>query len=351
MNLLSPLKNLFSNNAPLQAVEEKPSSSHYHIDSNFDVVDNNSWLTDYTELFYNDGEDYWEPPVSMEGLAQLSHANAFHGSLLIARANYISGRFIGGGTLRKNLFNRAARDFIQFGQLALLKLRDGFGNVIGLYPLPVMMLRKNKDGDFWQLERDYQKKLYKKNDVIFITQYDPKQQTYGIPDYLGGMQSSLLNQDATLFRRRYYKNGAHMGFIFYTNDPKLKLEDEEMMRKAIESSKGVGNFKSMYINIPDGHKDGVQLIPVGNLATRDEFNAIKNLTAQDILVSHRFPCGKAGIIPENGSFGDPEKVGREYAKDEVIPVCEMLMDEINNDFEIRTKKHLQVNFNLSFDMQ
>ncbi|MQE27599.1 phage portal protein, partial [Vibrio parahaemolyticus] len=149
---------------------------------------------------------------------------------------------------------------------------------------------------------------------------------------LGAIQSSLLNTDATLFRRRYYKNGAHMGFILYATDPNLSDDDQNAMKEAIASSKGVGNFRSMFVNIPNGGENGIQLIPVGDIATKDEFERIKNITAQDILVGHRFPVGKAGIIPQGtGNMGDPVKIGSEYAKDEIVPVCKLILDEVNSD--------------------
>ena len=66
----------------------------------------------------------------------------------------------------------------------------------------------------------------------------------------------------------------------------------------------MGNFRSMFVNIPGGAEKGIQLIPVGDIATKDEFERIKNITAQDILVGHRFPIGKAGIIPQ-GTLRSP----------------------------------------------
>jgi capsid portal protein len=66
------------------------------------------------------------------------------------------------------------------------------------------------------------------------------QNIYGVPDYLGGMHALLLNESATLFRRRYYNNGAHAGFIFYTNDPNLSEADEERMQPRSGLAKGWG---------------------------------------------------------------------------------------------------------------
>ncbi|NOH95312.1 phage portal protein [Vibrio sp. 99-70-13A1] len=322
--------------------EEQAPESVYHIDSAPEAIDSNSWMTSYSDLFYNDTDNYWEPPISPSGLADVARANSYHGSLLIARANYVAGRFKQGGAIRRRHVQAFCRDYFTFGHAGFLKIRDGFKRVVRLHPLPGMYLRKRKNGNFIILERDNQQREYRKEDVIFLPQYDPQQQVYGLPDYLGSIQSSLLNKDATLFRRRYYKNGAHMGFIFYASDPNLSEDDEKKMKETIASSKGVGNFRSMFVNIPNGKEKGIQLIPVGDIATKDEFERIKNITAQDILVGHRFPAGKGGMMPQPGAtFPDPEKVGREYAKDEIIPVCELIMDEVNNDPDISKNLHLQ----------
>ncbi|WED29033.1 phage portal protein [Vibrio sp. DW001] len=324
------------------------SESVYSIDNTAETVDSNSWMTAYNDLFYNDADNYWEPPISRSGLADVARANAYHCSLLIARANYVAARFNHGGGTRRRHIQAFCRDYFTFGDAAFVKIRNHFGKVVRLHPLPAMHLRQRKNGDFVILERDNKQKSYKKKDVIYLPQYDPEQQIYGLADYLGGIQSSLLNKDATLFRRRYYKNGAHMGFIFYATDPNLSDEDEEMLKEKIAGSRGVGNFRSMFVNIPNGAEKGIQLIPVGDIATKDEFERIKNITAQDILVSHRFPIGKAGLIPEGTTnLGDPIKIGSEYAKDEIIPVCQLIMDEVNNDPEIPISLHLE--FNISTD--
>ncbi len=330
--------------------QETPSESVYHIDSTPEAIDSNSWMTSYSELFYNDTDNFWEPPISRQGLAETSRANAYHCSLLKARANYVAARFVSGGGVRRRHIQSFCNNYFTFGDAAFLKIRNYFKRVVRLFPLPTMYLRRRKNGDFVLLERDNKQRVYKENDIIFLPQEDLQQQIYGLPDYLGSLQSSLLNKDATLFRRRYYKNGAHMGFIFYATDPNLSDDDEKMLKDKIASSKGVGNFRSMFVNIPGGHEKGIQLIPVGDVATKDEFERIKNITAQDILVGHRFPAGKGGMMPQPGSnFPDPEKVGKEYAKDEIIPVCELIMDEVNNDPEIKSLKNLHLTFDLNTD--
>ena len=113
----------------------------------------------------------------------------------------------------------------------------------------------------------------------------------------------------------------------------------------MSSSKGVGNFRSMFVNIPNGKEKGIQLIPVGDIATKDEFEKIKNITAQEVLTGHRLPAELAAIIPSGGTRGDPIKFNFVYNQNEVIPACNIIMDAINNDEEV--SKGLQFEFDLT----
>lgn len=150
----------------------------------------------------------------------------------------------------------------------------------------------------------------------------------------------MLNSEATIFRRRY-NNNAHMGFILYTSDPNLTLEMENEIKDKIAQSKGMGNFRNMFINIPKGDPEGVKILPVGEVSTKDEFANIKGSTAQDIFTAHRFPAGLAGIIPTNGAvMGNPETARTTYRKDEVIPQQRKFMNGVNNDPEIPAHLHL-----------
>lgn len=300
---------------------------------------------EYNELYFNDDDDYWETPLDRLGLDKLTRINAYHGAILMARRNMISGRYLAGGMTGAQM-QETVHNYLGFGDCALVKIRDHLGRLIRLHPLPAAHTRKNKTGDIRLLERDDTIRKYKAKDIIFIKQYDALQQVYGGVDYLGCVQSALLSMDATTFRRNYFKNGLHMGFIFYTNDPNLGEEDEKLLKEAMESSKGPGNFRSMFVNIPGGSEKGIQLIPVGDVATKDEFEKIKNITAQEVLTGHRFPAELAAIIPSGGTRGDPVKFNYVYNENEVIPACKIIMNSINSDPEMALNKSLQIDFNL-----
>lgn len=221
---------------------------------------------------------------------------------------------------------RAALDFVVFGEAYFQRLRNVIGQVLELRHLPAINMRRKVGGGFVMLLAGGQELHFAEDEVEHVMDYDVEQDVYGVPDYLGGMHSLLLNESATLFRRRYYNNGAHAGFIFYTNDPNLAEEDEDALKAQIGASKGVGNFRSMFVNIPGGSDKAIQIIPVGDVATKDEFERIKNITRADIIAAHRMNPALAGIMPENSAgFGDIEKIDRVYTNNEIRPIAQLFL--------------------------
>lgn len=106
--------------------------------------------------------------------------------------------------------------------------------------------------------------------------------------------------------------------------------DIDALRKALKESKGPGNFRNLFMYAPAGKKDGIQVIPLAEVAAKDEFASIKNVTRDDQLAMQRVPPQLMGILPNNtGGFGDVEKAARVFAINELAPLQERLM-EIND---------------------
>lgn len=332
-------------NAEQAAPDTAPQSNGAVVFSLPETVMPNMWLTDYDSLYYNEGDGYWEPPIDRHLLANLPRRNAQHGGILQSRANMATARFTSGGMSAQEV-GAAFLNLVQFGDVALLKIRNGFGKVLRLFPLPSYRTRVTGDGGAAVLQRDNEVKYYKPADIVWVRIYDTVQQVYGCPDYLGGLQAALLNEDSTLFRRKYYINGAHMGFILYASDPNLDATVEQELKDKIAASKGVGNFRSLFVNIPNGKEKGIQVIPVGNFESKDEFFNVKAVSAQDVFNAHRFPAGLGGMIPTNtAGLGDPTKYDMVYFKSETRPLIKMLVDAINRDPEV------PANVRLVFDME
>jgi len=144
---------------------------------------------------------------------------------------------------------------------------------------------------------------------------------YGVPEYLSALNSAWLNESATLFRRKYYQNGSHAGFILYMTDAAQESGDVESLRKALREAKGPGNFRNLFMYAPGGKKDGIQVIPVSEVQAKDEFFNIKNVTRDDVLAAHRVPPQLLGIVPSNaGGFGDVEKATGVFFDNEIEPL-------------------------------
>lgn len=296
--------------------------------------------TDYHDVWYDNNFDHYTLPIDRLALAQLINLNGQHGGIVYSRRNMVASDYLSGGLTHDDIL-AVLFDYITFGDVAILKVRNGWGDVVALAPLPALYLRCRKTGEFVVLQNG-EPLVYPPEDVIFIKMYDPQQQVYGLPDYIGGIHSALLNSEAVIFRRRYYHNGAHTGGILYTSDPNMTDEIEEEIERQLASSKGIGNFSTILVNIPNGDKEGVQFIQMGDISAKDEFANVKNISAQDILNAHRFPAGLCGIIPQNAAgLGDPEKARTTYRKDEVIPIQRRFMAAVNGDKEVPPALHLK----------
>lgn len=257
-------------------------------------------------------------------------ANAHHGAIPPFKRNLLLREFIPSRGFSLQAMSRAGLDYVVFGESYLLRKRNAFGQVIEMEHLPAINMRVRVDGGFVMLMPDGSRIEFDQEEVEHIFNYDVQQNIYGIPDYLGGLQALLLNESATLFRRRYYNNGAHVGYIFYSNDPNMSEKDEEELQAQIAGSKGVGNFRSMFVNIPNGGEKAIQIIPVGDFQSKDDLEKVKNITRNDIIAAWRMNPALAGIIPENSAgFGDIEKIDRVYTNNEIRPICQMF-NQVND---------------------
>ncbi|MGQ7033310.1 hypothetical protein ACUN9W_19350, partial [Escherichia coli] len=94
-------------------------------------------------------------------------------------------------------------------------------------------------------------------------------------------------------------------------------------------SKGRNNFKNLFLYAPQGKADGIKIIPLSEVATKDDFFNIKKASAADLLDAHRIPFQLMGGKPENvGSLGDIEKVAKVFVRNELIPLQDRIR-EIN----------------------
>lgn len=98
----------------------------------------------------------------------------------------------------------------------------------------------------------------------------------------------------------------------------------------MKSAKGPGNFRNLFMYSPNGKKDGLQIIPLSEVAAKDEFLNIKNVSRDDMMAAHRVPPQMMGIMPNNvGGFGDVEKAANVFVRNELLPL-QKRMEELNH---------------------
>ncbi|QEM80229.1 phage portal protein [Halomonas binhaiensis] len=292
-------------------------------------------VTSMRDIFYEGllltPDEWYEPPIPLEILAKSYRATAHHGSALQVKRNILLRTFKPHPLLGRQAFSGLALDYLVFGNGYLEEVRGRLGKLLPFRHLRAKYMRRggtNADR-YWWVPNYIDRTELPRGRVVHLLEPDVDQAIYGVPDYIGSLQSAWLNENATLFRRRYFLNGSHAGFVMYVSDPASNQDDIDAMRKALKESKGVGNFRNLFFYSPGGKKDGVQIIPISEVAAKDDFWNIKNITRDDQLAGHRIPPQLMGIIPSNtGGFGDVEKAARVFVANELEPL-QAALQEVN----------------------
>ncbi|UCP00577.1 phage portal protein [Metapseudomonas lalkuanensis] len=277
-------------------------------------------VLDYLEI-WNNGR-WYEPPVSPDALARSVRAGVFLQSGLNFKRNMLAKTFIPHRLLSRQAFEQFALDWLTFGNAYLEMRRNRLKGPLGLQPVLARYMRRGVDLDRFYMIRGWQEEhAFEKGSICHLREADINQEVYGLPEWFVALQSALLNESAMLFRRRYYNNGSHAGFILYMTDAAQNEQDIADLRTALKSAKGPGNFRNLFVYSPSGKKDGIQLIPVSEVAAKDEFGSIKNISRDDMLAALRIPPQLMGIVPVNaGGFGSIKDAAEVWTANELEPV-------------------------------
>lgn len=282
-------------------------------------------ILDYIECWMNG--KWYEPPVSLDGLAKAFRASTHHSSSLFFKRNVLASTFVPHRWLDRETFAAWALDFMVFGNGYLERPRNMLGGTMKLQHALAKYMRRGGE----RLDRYFfvcgwkEEHEFTPGSIHHLREADINQEVYGLPEYLSALQSAWLNESATLFRRRYYNNGSHAGFILYISDAQQQQQDVDNIREALKSAKGPGNFRNLFLYSPNGKKDGVQVIPVSEVAARDDFFNIKNVSRDDVLAAHRIPPQLMGIVPSNtGGFGAVLPAAKVFARNELVPLQQRL---------------------------
>ncbi len=282
-------------------------------------------LLDMAECWHNGR--WYEPPVSREGLARAFRVSAHHSSAILFKRNLLVASLEPTPYLSRSTFAKVVQDYLVFGDAYLSQTTNRLGGLLRLDYSPSKYTRRGVvPGAFFYVPGHVKEIEFPIGAMVQVLQPDVNQEIYGVPEYLSAMQSALLNEAATLFRRRYYLNGSHAGFILYSTG-QFAEGDVDKMREALKASKGPGNFRNLFVHAPDGKEHGIKVVPIAEVGAKDEFLGIKSATQADVLAAHRVPPQLLGIVPAQGSaFGNPTEAKETFLEMEIEPLQAPFLD-------------------------
>ncbi|WP_241626891.1 phage portal protein [Rosenbergiella epipactidis] len=202
-------------------------------------------------------EHWYEPPVSFDGLTRTFRSAVHHSSPIQVKRNILISSFIPHKLLSRQTFSSFLQDYLVFGNAYLEKRTNHFGEVISLMPSLAKFTCRGLDLEsYWfignRFANDYY--LFSTGSVFHLMEPDLNQEISGFPEYLSAIPSALLNEAATLFRRKYYVNGSHAGYIMYMTDAAQNQEDINSIRQAIKAQKDQGIFETFLCTRPTATK-------------------------------------------------------------------------------------------------
>lgn len=112
------------------------------------------------------------------------------------------------------------------------------------------------------------------------------------------------------------------GLIFKRNALARTFKPHKLLsRQAFEQIvMDLGWSGNLFMYAPNGKKDGIQLIPISEVAAKDDFGAIKNISRDDQLAMLRIPPQLMGVVPQNaGGFGSVRDATQVWAINELEP--------------------------------
>ena len=267
----------------------------------------------------------------MRALARTYNMSPHHKSAILYKRNQLLRYFRPSRWLSRAEFGKFVVEFLTMGN-AYLERRDNLaGRPLQLVSSPAVNTRRGvEDGVYWWVPGIQQETSFRPGYVFHLAEYDPNQEVYGLPEYLSALQSGLLNHDATIFRRKYYKNGSHAGFILYVTAPTFDDADAEELEEMMSGTTGRGNFKNLMLHLPGGAEKGIQVIPLGEATAKDEFTGVKGVSRDDVLAAHRVPPVLIGVVPQvTGGFGKPGEAADVFHYAEIEPLM-LRMLEVND---------------------
>jgi len=286
----------------------------------------NSDILSYLEVALVDG--LYEPPIPLDTLAKALRVNPMHSSAIEFKRNTLAYAVSVNGVLSTRDLKRFTQDYLTFGNGYFQVVRNGHRQVVKIKHIPALYMRRREDLGYTYKPKAFDddgRIDFKRDQIFHLAEYDIAQEIYGLPGHISGLTSIWLNEDATLFRRQYYRNGQHAGYLLYLNEPNMTDKQEDEIKAKLQAKEGMA-FKNMFVNGKGKGTQAPELKPIGQVEAKDSFKDVKNQTMNDVLTLHRVPIELMSIRRESITSLDLNKVDWLFHKNELLPLIGVLQE-------------------------
>lgn len=283
-----------------------------------------------------DGDEYYRPSIPFELLAMLGRTHPQHSPLPKFTAEWVVKYMKPHPLLRREILKRAVQEDASMGNAFFRIERNSNNGVVGVGHSPTINTRRMKEDDrYGWLDRKSGKfEPYKKGEIVHVMQYEPIQNIYGMPYWIGAVQSILLGEDVRLFPRRFFGNGAHTGKGVFTTG--LGKADRQLVNEQLAKTKGSGNFSSVVLHLPRVSNGKVDdLIKVvsfdADQAAKIDYGKLADLSSDDVLEAWGYRPEVVGQTPNAlGGSGDLDKLVRMTHGSIIEPIQQRFADALND---------------------
>lgn len=285
-------------------------------------------------------KQFWVPSFSIEGLNQVAALSPIISSSNALIAKSIANCYIENKILSREDLEEAVLQYLYNGNIYLLKNKNNNGEILNLSLIKSEFVRISLDNKVITKHfdpKEDQTAYLKWEDGIFVhlKQPSPLSGVYGLPYTIGVLHQVYLGNDAVIFRRNFYMNGAHMGYLIEIDANGMTKQEEKDIRESFKASKGAGNFTTNII-LSRGRektdKQKVHAIPLGDISAQDEFPGLKGVVKDDIIMAMGVPVSLLGGLPsQGGMLGDSRKAMEVFGNNKVDPLCNEIKSKLKKE--------------------
>lgn len=274
---------------------------------------------------------YYEPSLPFEGLARLRRINPHHSPLPEFVASWVVRYLKPNDLISRADLKRMLIDYETMANGFLRVINDGNGQPKRLVYQPAINTRRAADQiSYGYIHPETQQWVpFAPKEIIHHRQHDSLQQIYGVPYWIGAMQSIMLGEDVRIFPRLFFNNGGSTGDLVITSG--LFSGEQKGVEDTLEKTKGSGRFKRMLFQFARGKIDEmIKVIPYSTGSDKIDFTKLANLSSDDVLDAWGIRAELVGMTPDTpGGSGDLDKLKQMWHEGGIIPRQQALQDLFN----------------------